>query len=131
MRMSKAWLAAIAAGVAGVGVVAGAGVASGYRMMARYLEGRPQLQGTTASVMPLNLLPYHQNMLDVHGTVMRTYLQDAGVFGTAYGATMRAYLQQGASSAGATSYGTMMGSYLQQGSGSQGDASYGTMMGGY
>ena len=124
MRMSKAWLAAIAAGVAGVGVVAGAGVASGapltvqdaasgYRMMARYLEGRPQLQGTTARVMPLNLLPYHQNMLDVHGTVMRTYLQ------------------QGASSSGATSYGTMMGSYLQQGSGSQGDATHGTMMGGY
>ncbi len=124
MRMSKAWLAAIAAGVAGVGVAAGAGVASGapltaqgatsgYRMMARYLEGRPQLQGTTASVMPQNLVPYHQNMLDVHGMMLR------------------AYLQQGASSSDATSYGTMMGSYLQQGSGSQADATYGTMMGGY
>ncbi|MDA8345957.1 MAG: hypothetical protein M0Z66_10800 [Thermaerobacter sp.] len=134
MRLRAGWLASVAAGVVGLGLVLGAGVASGasptgqnlfngYGMMT--LFGASTAQGTTGSQGNPQL--DRQNMLSVHNYMLRW-----AETGTNVPAQIREMMVRvhGTGSQAGTTYGSMMSGYLQQGSGTQGEA-YGSMMGGY
>jgi len=135
MRLNKGWLAAVASGVVGVGVVLGSGVASGaprvgqplfggYTMMIEPFGGR----GGAGAVTSTNFVQFHQNMFVLHAAMLR-YARDT--FGATRG-FVGPYMSgaNGRSSQGDLGDGYMMGGYLPQGSSAQGGA-YGPMMGGY